>query len=470
MLYSEFKERENRFILSLKILLPFIFIIFFAILSVVTKLDLNSLLKNNIIAFTLITFIYTYYILYQIYMGFKTSVIDNTTKAFSRNYILKIIDTKKKDSEFLVSLIKIKNIEDINERYGLKKTDKLLYLFVNRLNDFLEEQGYKNIEIGHIVGGSFLFLLKENSKKTNHLIRQFIKKVENEQINDIYLKLLYSYLPSETENSAEDLLVSLFEQLKFDEGERRNTKRLNIRVDEFEKMVVNLIEEREFDFRFQPVKNLSNDKIDIYEVLVKLNSKKYGKISQKQFISVVNRIGYELKFDEILIEEIFKIVSKKSIDKKISINISSFSIRNSRFLNIVKKLSNSFDTKNEQVIFEISGNNYLNDIIKLNENIKILKSNGFLIAIDNFGADNSSFKYIKNLNFDIVKFDIDYSKKYDQKIYEDILKTFINLFNELNVKTVIKFIDSEEKYKFFKELGVDYIQGFIVGKPTKEIR
>ncbi len=470
MLYSEFKERENRFILSLKILLPFIFIIFFAILSVATKLDLDSLLKNNIIAFTLITFLYAYYILYQIYMGFKTSVIDNITKAFSRNYILKIIDKKKKDSEFLVSLIKIKNIEDINERYGLKKTDKLLYLFVNRLNDFLKEQGYKNIEIGHIVGGSFIFLLKEKSKKTNHLIRQFIKKVENEQINDIYLKLLYSYLPSETENSAEDLLVSLFEQLKFDEGERRNSKRLNIRVDEFEKMVVNLIENREFDFRFQPVKNLSNDKIDIYEVLVKLNSKKYGKISQKQFISVVNRIGYELKFDEILIEEIFKIVSKKSIDKKISINISSFSIRNSRFLNIVKKLSNSFDIKNEQVIFEISGNNYLNDIIKLNENIKILRDTGFLIAIDNFGADNSSFKYIKNLNFDMIKFDIDYSKKYDQKIYKDILKTFLNLFNELNVKTVIKFIDSEEKYKFFKELGVDYIQGFIVGKPTKEIR
>ncbi len=469
MLYSEFKERENRFLLSLKILLPFVFVLLFAVLSVIAKLDLDSLLKNNIIAFTIITFLYTYYILYQINMGFKTSIIDNITKAFSRNYILNIIDKKREESEFIVSLIKIKNIEDINERYGLKKTDKLLYMFVIRLNDFLEKQGYKNIEIGHIVGGSFLFLLKEKSKKTNHLIRQFIKKVENEQINDIYLKLSYSYLPSQMENSAEDLLVSLFEQLKMDELERRDTKRLNIRVDEFEKMVMNLIDNREFDFRFQPVKNLSDNRIEIYEVLVRLNSKKYGKISQKQFISVVNRIGYELKFDEILIEEIFKIVFKKSIDKKLSINVSSFSIRNSRFLNIVKKLSNSYDIKNGQVIFEISGNNYLNDTVKLNENIKILRDYGFLMAIDNFGADNSSFKYIKNLNFDMVKFDIDYSKKYDQKIYEDILKALLYLFNELNIKTVIKFIDSKEKYEYFEKLGVDYIQGFIVGKPTKEI-
>ncbi len=469
MLYSEFKERENRFLLSLKILLPFVFVLLFAVLSVIAKLDLDSLLKNNIIAFTIITFLYTYYILYQINMGFKTSIIDNITKAFSRNYILNIIDKKREESEFIVSLIKIKNIEDINERYGLKKTDKLLYLFVIRLNDFLEKQGYKNIEIGHIVGGSFLFLLKEKSKKTNHLIRQFIKKVENEQINDIYLKLSYSYLPSQMENSAEDLLVSLFEQLKMDELERRDTKRLNIRVDEFEKMVLNLIDNRDFDFRFQPVKNLSDNRIEIYEVLVRLNSKKYGKISQKQFISVVNRIGYELKFDEILIEEIFKIVFKKSIDKKLSINVSSFSIRNSRFLNIVKKLSNSYDIKNGQVIFEISGNNYLNDIVKLNENIKILRDYGFLMSIDNFGADNSSFKYIKNLNFDMVKFDIDYSKKYDQKIYEDILKALLYLFNKLNIKTVIKFIDSKEKYEYFEKLGVDYIQGFIVGKPTKEI-
>jgi len=39
----------------------------------------------------------------------------------------------------------------------------------------------------------------------------------------------------------------------------------------------------------------------------------------------------------------------------------------------------------------------------------------------------------------------------------------------LDIKTIIKFIEDEKSYDFFKDLGIDYIQGFIVGKPKKEI-
>ncbi len=468
MLYSEIKERENRFILSLKIALPFLFIIGFAVFIVTTDLDIRELLENNIIAFLVITFLYIYYILYQIYMAFNTSLIDNITKTFSRDYILKIIDKEKKDDNFLVILLKINNIEDINDRYGIKKTDKILSAFAYRLDSFLVKQGFKNNKIGHIVGGSFILLLKTDEKKANHLIKQFINKIENEQIDNIFLKIIYSLSESESENSGEELLVSLYDKLKFDMNERRKNRRLNIKVNEFEKLIVSLIEEKKFDFRYQPILDINSNEIIIFELLVRLNSKHYGKISQNQFISVVNRIGYELKFDVILLEEVFKIASKKR-DKKISINISSYSIRNSNFLNKIKKLLTIYNINRGQIIFEISANNSLNDIIRLNENINILRDMGFLVAIDNFGADNTSFKYIKNINFDIVKFDIEYSKKYEDKKHMEILKAFITIFKDLDVKTVIKFIEDEKSYNFFKDFGIDYIQGFIVGKPKKEI-
>ena len=468
MLYSEIKERENRFILSLKIALPFLFIICFAIVIVVTDLDIRELLENNIIAFLIITFLYIYYILYQIYMAFNTSLIDNITKTFSRDYILKIIDKEKEEYDFLVILFKINNIEDINDRYGIKVTDKVLSSFVKRLDNFLIEQGFKNNKIGHIVGGSFIFLLKTNEKKANHLIKQFINKIENEQIDNIFLKLIYSIAESNSENSGEELLVSLYDKLKFNINEKRAVGRLDIKVNEFEKLIVSLIKEKKFDFRYQPILDINSNKVDIYEVLVRLNSKHYGKISQNQFISVINRIGYELKFDMILIEEVLKIASKNR-DKKISINISSYSIRNSNFLNKLKKLLTLYDIKRGQIIFEISANNSLNDIIRLNENINILRNIGFLIAIDNFGADNTSFKYIKDVNFDIVKFNIEYSKKYKDKKHMEILKAFITIFKDMDIKTVIKFIEDEKSYNFFKDFGIDYIQGFIVGKPKMEI-
>ena len=465
MLYSEIKERENRFFLSLKIAIPFFFFLLFIFFIITTDIDIKSLLQNNIIAFLIIFFIYVYYILYQIYMGFKTSMIDSITRAFSREYMLKTIDKRMKKERFLIVGIKIKNIMDINERYGIKKTDEALRFLVQKLDNFLTEKGYKNTYIGHIIGGNFIFLIECDEKKINHIVKQFINRVKSNNEENIYLQLIYSYICSDSQNSADDILISLFEQFELDNINRRKGKRLKLKVDEFERLIIDLIEKREFDFRFQPVKNINNSKIEIYEVLIKLNSDKYGKISQKDFISVVNRIGYENIFDEILVEEILKIYNDLEKKVKLSVNISLYSIKNSNFLNNIKKLINYYGDIEENIILDISGNCYIDDIIKLNENLKILKNMGFVVALDNFGGDNTSLNYIKNIDFDIVKFDIEYSKKYKERKNMNILKAFIYIFKDLNIKSVIKFIEDEESYQFFKNLKIDYIQGYIVGKP-----
>ncbi len=469
MLYSEIKERENRFFLSLKIAIPFIFFLIFIFFLLTTKINIRSLLENNIIPFLIIFFIYIYYILYQIYMGFKTSVIDNTTKAFSREYMIKIINTMLKKENLLLVGVKIKNIIDINERYGFKKTDIILEKFVQELNVFLVLNGFKNIAIGHVTGGNFIFLIKCDEKQINHIMKQFIHNIEKNQIDNIFLKLIFSYVNNNSEDNAEDLLTSLFENIKLDGTNRRKKRRLNIKVNEFEKLVMDLIDKKEFEFRFQPILNYKNNNIEIYEVLIRLNSKKYGKILQNQFISVINRIGYEIIYDEILIEELFKIYLDSSSNVKLSINLSSYSIRNNEFINKIKKLTKQNGINPQNFIFEISGNNNLNDIIRLKENIDILRKLGFLIAIDNFGADNTTFKYIKNLNIDIIKFDIEYSKNKDEKL-ENILQASVDMFKKLKVKTVIKFVENDNSFNNFKSLGIDFVQGYVVGKPVTKIK
>ena len=79
MLYSEKKERENRFVIALKIVFPFLFLvaIFFYF---------YRFFPQNSLTFALLTIlipIYVYYIVYLIYNGFSTSVIDPITKAFT---------------------------------------------------------------------------------------------------------------------------------------------------------------------------------------------------------------------------------------------------------------------------------------------------------------------------------------------------------------------------------------------------
>jgi len=88
-----------------------------------------------------------------------------------------------------------------------------------------------------------------------------------------------------------------------------------------------------------------------------------------------------------------------------------------------------------------------------------------LISIDKFGANNTSFDYIKNLNYDIVKFDIDWTKKYQNKKVQDIMEGFILIFQKLNIKTVIKFVEDKKSFNFFKNIGIDFIEGYVIDKP-----
>jgi hypothetical protein len=91
MLYSEIKERENRFITALKIAFPFLLLIgiFFHAFQLFPYTSVNFILLILLIP------IYVYYTVYLIYHGFQTTLIDPTTKTFTRMEIMTKIENIK---------------------------------------------------------------------------------------------------------------------------------------------------------------------------------------------------------------------------------------------------------------------------------------------------------------------------------------------------------------------------------------
>jgi len=121
--------------------------------------------------------------------------------------------------------------------------------------------------------------------------------------------------------------------------------------------------------------------------------------------------------------------------------------------------------KIENIILEINEKKAYKDLKRFSEILDQYKKAGFKIALDNFGGDNCSIEYLKNLPIDIVKFDIQYTKYFHDIKYRIILKNLLNLCKDLNVKTMIKFVDKEKLYEKVIELDPTYIQGFFISKP-----
>lgn len=458
MLYSESKERENRFRISLKISFPFL--ILTLILFYIFKVSVDDL--ESFVLFILLIPIYIYYVFYLIYRGFKSTLIDPITKTFTRKEIIEIIEkTKNKKNKSTVIMIKVDNIVDINERYGISNVDNILKLFVEKLDDFLQNYNYKDISIGRYSGGHFLLILKGREKELTHLITIFSKELKNIGINDIEIKIDFALIDSNYDENVKNIVKKLVSMIE----EHKHHTISNIKPNEFENIICSAIDNEKFIFKYQPTYNKNNE-VKIVEVLTKIYSKEEGMLSKGQIQRVVNHIGYETIFDKKIIKNLMKELEKFDIkDKKFSIKISPVTLRNTDFRQYLNQIFYKSSLKPENFILEFSEKYAYKEIIRFKEILTQYKKSGFLISLDNFGGDNCSLEYIKNLPIDIVKLDIEFTKKLDNERYRKIMNSYKNLLHNLDIKVMIKFIDNNEIMKQIEICDFDYIQGFVVSKP-----
>ncbi|NOR57594.1 MAG: EAL domain-containing protein, partial [Sulfurimonas sp.] len=123
------------------------------------------------------------------------------------------------------------------------------------------------------------------------------------------------------------------------------------------------------------------------------------------------------------------------------------------------------------VTFEILENITL---IKNNEKItqqrNILRAMGFKIAIDDFGIENSNFSRLLEINLDFIKIDGVFIKNLKENARNrTITRAIVNLSKTLGIKTIAEFVEDEEIYNIIKECGIDYAQGYYIGKPCPEL-
>ena len=97
-----------------------------------------------------------------------------------------------------------------------------------------------------------------------------------------------------------------------------------------------------------------------------------------------------------------------------------------------------------------------------------LKREGFKFAIDDFGSGFSSFQYIKRLPIDFVKIEGDFIRSLPANGGMDraIVMSIVTLARELGITTVAEFVEDEAVYERIKDLGIDYAQGYHIGRPS----
>ena len=193
-------------------------------------------------------------------------------------------------------------------------------------------------------------------------------------------------------------------------------------------------------------------------------------ISPGEFIPVAEKVGLIDKVDHSVFKNsatfFGELIKKAGTDITLSVNVSVRHLMKNDFLDEVREVLNTCGVPAGQLEIEITESVMIDSAQKALQCINEIKNMGITIAIDDFGTGYSSLSYLNNFPANLLKIDksfidkmntSDSSKKY--------VAAIISIGHIMNFNVISEGVEEEEQLETLKEIGCDFIQGFIWGRP-----
>jgi len=154
----------------------------------------------------------------------------------------------------------------------------------------------------------------------------------------------------------------------------------------------------------------------------------------------------------------------------ISINISMEDLLDETFIPYRLKESKKYDIENSKIIFEFSETLTTSNNKKVFERLDELKNKNFQLAIDDFGESHLNIKKLHSIKVDYIKICSSFIENInDDKKSRKLVESVIKLAHSIGAKTIAQSVSSDKIQYEIENLGVDYSQGYFIGKPKEKI-
>jgi len=149
-----------------------------------------------------------------------------------------------------------------------------------------------------------------------------------------------------------------------------------------------------------------------------------------------------------------------------TLNLSGQSIGDDKFIARVLELIKTTPVNTNHLCFEITETSAIANLENAKTFLTQLQGLGCLTALDDFGSGLSSFGYLRNLPIDYIKIDGLFIKQISQDQTSRVMVEAIHSIGRtMNLKTIAEFVESEEILEVVRSIGIDYAQGYHLGKP-----
>lgn len=373
--------------------------------------------------------------------------------------------------------IGILNVKQVNKKETTLMED---ILFKEKIEQQLDIYENENIKIFKGILGKHVVLSKYKIKQDNRIVfKKMFKSLQEFQLNNfdkplefkIGLSEIYDFTSTESSLSAEIALEVCKKTNRnfFIFNEKNKEVQDILKNNVWKEKTKFLVNNKKIYPFYQAIYNIDTGKIDKYEVLAR------GKLGD-EIISPFFFISHAEKMD--LINEVTKMIIEKSFNHfkdnkyEFNLNITEKDLTNDFFIPFLKEQLNKYNLDPNRVTLELLENiTFSKNGDKITEQLLELREIGFKLAIDDFGSDNSNFARLLDINCDILKIDAVFIKnihKSEKNI--KIVRSIVSMAKILGIKTVAEYVENKEIFDTIKKCGINYAQGYYIGKPEEDTK
>jgi PAS domain S-box-containing protein len=199
-----------------------------------------------------------------------------------------------------------------------------------------------------------------------------------------------------------------------------------------------------------------------YEVLVRIMEDNVI-ISPVQFLEVAKRARLYPTITKIVIDKAIALFQNRR--EEFSINLSIEDIADDSVMEYLKKRVKESGV-GDRIIFEIVESEEIVSFEPLLKFFSEMRAIGCRMAIDDFGSGYSNYEYLLRFKPDFIKIDGSLIKEIDRdKSAKQIVEMIVVFAKSNSIETVAEYVSSQEILNVVKSLGIDYFQGYLIGKP-----
>ena len=219
--------------------------------------------------------------------------------------------------------------------------------------------------------------------------------------------------------------------------------------------------ERRFVLHWQPILDLHTNQVASHELLIRMRSDSDELIAPGEFLPLAERFSLVVPIDRHVVEEAIRVARKHPV----SVNLSARSVGDPMILSVVRQaVVDGLDPA--RLIFELTETAVMIDFERAFQFLSALSELGCKLALDDFGTGFGSFTYLKHLPSDYLKIDMEFIHNVDtDPADKEIVGAIVQIAHTLGKKTIAEGVESQSVLDTLRHLGVDYAQGFYLGKP-----